>query len=47
MLSGKQYNFGAEAFSDVSVFSLLLIPEKYSAFLLRLCHDMLLVDSML
>lgn len=29
MLSGKQYNFGSEAFSDVSVFALFMISEKY------------------
>lgn len=30
MLSGKQYNFSSEAFSDVSVFSFILVSEKYS-----------------
>lgn len=30
MLSGKQYNFGSEAFSDVSGFSFILVSEKYS-----------------
>lgn len=29
MLSGKQYNFGSEAFSEVSVSSLTLLAKKY------------------
>lgn len=37
MLSGKQYNFGAEAFSDVSVFSLFQISEKYCSCCLMEC----------
>lgn len=47
MLSGKQYNFGAEVFSDVSVFSLFLVSEKYSEFMFRLCHEILLIYSIL
>jgi len=27
MLSGKQYSFGSEAFSDVSVFSFILVSD--------------------